>query len=295
MNSLVPYLLLVMACSPQETAPSEEPPSKPVGIAPAEPPKPLEFIAVVTSKQSHTITAEFDSTIKSINVNNNQVVKAGQVIIELDTEALQIKLHEAEGRKQAAQGQAGEAYAQARSAQHALRLEERLERTGAAPREVVRQKEGEFESASARGAGAAGQLKQAQSTIDDIERQLAHAKVTSPIDGVISLLKDAETGGAVRSGTQLARVFDPTKLEVEIAVPHSVKKDVVTKGVVVELEFDKGAKARATVTNVADDHDHNVDFSIAEAEFEAASLTRSDEIHAGAEGHARIADKGATR
>ncbi len=227
-----------------------------------------------------------------MHVTSGQMVKSGDVIAELDTTELKSKLAEAQGRKQQAAGQAGRAYAMASQARHAANLERRLIASGASTREGWVKANAEASAAGAEGGAAAGEMASAQATITELEREISLAKVTAPIDGVVSVQK-AHEGEVAHKGMPLARVFDPDQLEVKFAVPH-VSKDFVKEGLEVDLELERGIHVKAKVTKITDDHDPNVDFYIAEADFDA-SVSRTGEIHAGAGGHVRIADKGATR
>ena len=248
---------------------------------------------MVTSRLVKTISTDFEARVLKMHVASGQVVKAGELVAELDTTELRSKLAEAEAKRMEAAGQAGAAYARAQNAQRAMKMEARLARSGASSPEAGRTKAAEYATAAAEGGAAGAQVKAAQTVIDETNRLLNLAKVTSPIDGTVSVLARSHDGEVAHKGQPILRVFDPNDLEVKFAVPH-IEKDSVKVGQQLELELEKGTRVRVTVKTLSDDHDPNIDFNIAEADFDA-SVARTDEIHVGAGGHVRIADKGATR
>src|SRR5262249_47902116 len=157
--------------------------------------------------------------------------------------------------------------------------------TGASTLEAARNAAADYASASAEGGAAAGDVKAAQSQIDELQRLMSQSKVNAPFDGVVNVLKQVEDGAVAHKGRPVARGVHPSQLEVKFAVPHA-DKDLVRPGDTIDVELDKGPHTHAVVKKVSDDHDPNVDFFIAEAEFDASTI-RAGEIHVGAGGHVR--------
>lgn len=283
-------LPLAAACATHETAPNVPDPPDEVYQAPAaEAGKRPLFVGVVSSRVSKVIAADFEAKIERLLIRNGQRVRAGDIVAELDTEPLEAKLAQARGTYEAAKGQrarAGAAYANAR---RKARLERRLVSLGASAPESFNSIKSEASQFGADGASAAGQMQRAASEIEELEALIAKAKVPSPIDGVVSIVKVKE-GANVSKAEHMARVFDPNQLVVRFAVPtkHSSQ---MKSGAAVELVTSEGHRVvPATVTHRDDTADPTIDFTVFEAVIDPNF--RIDEIRVGDNGHVRIAGAG---
>jgi multidrug efflux pump subunit AcrA (membrane-fusion protein) len=164
-------------------------------------------------------------------------------------------------------------------------------RTGASSPEAVRNALSEASAAGADGGVAAGQIKEASAQIDELEKLIAGANVTAPIDGVVSVVKVKE-GEVAHKGTAIARVFDPDALVIRFAVPSRAAE--VQIGTQIQLVTEKGCTVPAIVQRSDDDIDPAIDFKVYEAAIDPSF--RIDEIRVGENGHVRIAAvQGATR
>ena len=286
-HSLVLLVLLVAACAAHETPPSEADPTEAVIAAPAaEAPKAPEFIGVVSSRVSKVITAAFDGNVIRLQGRNGMTVKAGDIVAELDDTKLKHDLDQAKGARDAARGQAARAGAAYSNAKRRAKLEQRLIRSGAAAPEQYKNVMAEAGQYGADSYAAAGEIKRTEAQIADLEGQLAKAKVASPLDGVLSVVKVKE-GEAARRGQPIARVFDPNQLVVRFAVPRAQKK-LIGLGTRVELVTDADKRVvPATVRTQDDDHDPSIDYTVFEAVIDPTY--RIDEIRVGDNGHVRIA------
>ncbi len=254
--------------------------------------KPVEFIGVVTSRNSKVITADFEGRIERLELHNGQHVKAGQIVARLDDAELQSKLAAAKAQRSSAQAQAARAGAVAANAARKAHLEQRLMRSGASSPEAVRNAMAEASAAGADGGVAAGQIKEAAAQIDQLTALIAAADVKAPIDGVVSVVK-AKEGEVAHKGTTIARVFDPDALVVRFAVPRTHIADVKL-GAPIQLVTTEGRTVPAIVQRPDDDLDPTIDFTVFEAAIDPSY--RIDEIHVGENGHVRIAAvQGASR
>lgn len=278
-------LLLVAACGTQETQaigpePVEKPPARKVA-----PEKLLEFIAVVSSKHTQVIAADFDGKVLELSMRNGQQVRQGAVVAKLDDSQLKSKLAEAKGQLQRAKGaaaRAGTAYA---NAERRAKLEQRLIRSGAAAPEAFRSIRAEAGQYGADGSSAAGDISTSQATIAELEAQIAKANVVAPFDGTIAVVK-VRQGEIASKGTPIARVFDPTQPVVRFAVPRKYASQIKL-GMQVELVTNIDNRVvPATVRSQDDTADPSVDLTIFEADVDPN--IRTGEIHVGENGHVRI-------
>lgn len=279
-------LLLALACAAcaQEVPPSEVDPTESAHAAAPEPaPPPPEYVAVVTSKHSKVITADFDGRIEKLLIHSDQYVHAGDQVAQLDIHELRSKLDEAKARRAAAQAQAARAGALAYQAVRKARVEEHLMREGASAPEAFRAAQAEASAAGAEGGVAAGQIHEAAATIEELERLIATANVTAPIDGVISTVKVKE-GEIARKGTTIARVFDPHELVIKFAVPRGQRAQVQL-GAPIDLVYDSDHHVPAVVKTVEDDHDPAIDYLQVFADLDPK---RADDLRVGVTGRVRV-------
>jgi HlyD family secretion protein len=285
--------LLLAACGSHEPPPSGPDPATAIKreAAPAAAVRPLELVAIVSSRVSRVISAESDGAVMKLYVDRDQYVHAGDLVAQLSVEELRSKLAQAQAQKAHARGEAGRAYALASQARRKARLEQRLVRTGASSPEALHAAQSEYSAAGADGSAAAGSIHEAEATIAEVNRLIASANIKSPIDGVVQIVK-VKLGEVAHKGATIARVFDPTDLLVKFALPRD-KRDRVRIGQRVDLIYGDDQHVAVTVTDIVDDHDPAIDFLQVIAELDRT--TKPADIHVGVSGHVRLADKGVAR
>lgn len=291
----LPALLLAatVACGTRVTAPSEPDVTEAITEAtPVPAPKPPEFTAVISSRVSKVITADFQGRVDRLAIRNGQTVRSGDVVAELDPSQLKSDLAKAKGTYAAAKGQAGRAGAAYANARRRANLEQRLIRSGAAAPESYRNALAEAGTFGADGAAAAGEMQRAKAQIEELEELIGKAQVRAPLDGVISIVKVKE-GEVPAKGTPIARVFDPNQLVVRFAVPRTEKASV-KPGLAIELvtsTTNQTVPATVRLEDAVDDP--SIDFTVFEAVIDPNY--RIDGIRVGDNGIVRIASKGAVR
>ncbi|MCO5732109.1 efflux RND transporter periplasmic adaptor subunit [Rhizobium sp. SSA_523] len=174
-------------------------------------------------------------SIKSLSVDVGDRVKAGDVVAELNKDALllqksQLEANKAKAEAALAQNQAQVIEAQA-TANDANRQRDRainLSRNGTLSTSQLEQQTASAEAAAAR-LNAARQLvnvaqadiKVVEAQIDDIDLKLDRTDVKAPVDGVISV-KDAKVGAiATGAGTPLFTMIRNGEIELVADVPES--------------------------------------------------------------------------
>lgn len=177
--------------------------------------------------RSVNIGSELSGTVKRVLVDVNDRVKAGQVLVELDTAKLQ---------DQVTQARAGLASAQAQQAQ-AVATTKEARATLARYEEVARLSGGKVPSAteldSARAAldrsvaaeaAAQAAVTEARAALSTNETNLSKASIRSPINGVI-LSRSVDPGNAVAASLQAVTLFavaeDLTQLKLDVAVDEA--------------------------------------------------------------------------
>lgn len=208
--------------------------------------------------RSVNIGSELSGTVRKVFVDVNDRVKAGQVLVELDSAKL---------TDQVTQSRAALASAQAAVSQ-AIAARKEAEATLARYEEVARLSGGKVPSAteldSARAAAdkaAANEraseaaVTQARAALSTAETNLAKASIRSPINGVV-LTRSVDPGNAVAASLQAVTLFsvaeDLTQLKLDVAVDEA---DVGAVGVGQKASFTVSAfptrRYPATIERVA--------------------------------------------
>ena len=174
-----------------------------------------------------SIGSELSGTVKRVLVDVNDVVKKGQVLVELDTAKLD---------DQVLRSRAALASAQAQLAQTSATVKE--SRAGLARFEEVSRLSGgkvpsatEFDSARATleravagEASASATVAEARATLSTDETNLSKASIRSPINGVV-LTRTVDPGNAVAASLQAVTLFtiaeDLAQLRLEVAVDEA--------------------------------------------------------------------------
>jgi len=174
-----------------------------------------------------SIGSELSGTVKRVLVDVNDVVKKGQVLVELDTAKLD---------DQVLRSRAALASAQAQLAQTSATVKE--SRAGLARFEEVSRLSGgkvpsatEFDSARATleravagEASANATVAEARATLSTDETNLSKASIRSPINGVV-LTRTVDPGNAVAASLQAVTLFtiaeDLAQLRLEVAVDEA--------------------------------------------------------------------------
>ncbi|HEY1551792.1 MAG TPA: HlyD family efflux transporter periplasmic adaptor subunit [Kofleriaceae bacterium] len=247
-----------------------------------------DCVAVITSGDSKAIAVLADGPVLKVEKHDGETVKAGDVVARLDTSALQARLAKAKGDKARAAGEAGRAYAEAQNAERKAAIARRMEGLGVESRSAADDAEAGARGAGASGGAAAGAEAAADSEIKETQRLIAGSVLTAPMDGIVANVKFHE-GEVPHTGQTLARVFDPTKLEIKFALPRSRAGNVNLKDHI-ELTYGTDHHVGATIRNIDDTHDVAIDFLIVVADLDKD--VRPEELVVGVRGTVHIADKG---
>ena len=288
MKRLLSTVLLV-ACGAAEQPPAVPDPA--AAVVAAEDETPVErpdFPGVVTAKESKVIPAEFQGSLENIFVHQRQRVKAGDLIAKLDTTDLKAEAASLRAQERSSGAQAAAASATARAAAATAKTESRLYNRGFQSRNAKITAQARL--AEARGQiGAAGeQAKSLRVRREQIEEQIKKANHPSPIDGVITVIKQKE-GDVIQRGTPIARVFDDSDLIIRFAVPKEYR-NLLKLGGRVELTVDGTPQPIwASITNIADE-EPPISFSVVTADIDDSKL-RPDEIQVAKDGRVRLVEE----
>lgn len=194
--------LTVLSCHPKPAArPADEAEPAIVKTTPAtiRPHQAMEeIVGTVRSKQRAVIEAKVSGRMSQFLAAPGQVVKAGELLAELDVQEIRSKREQVK--------------AVLDQAQRDLARQEQLILTRATSQQ-------ELDSAAAR-------VKVATAGLSEAETMLGYARVTAPFDGVITR-KLSDLGDLAMPGKPLLEIESPTTLRFEADLPESLLDRVV--------------------------------------------------------------------
>jgi membrane fusion protein (multidrug efflux system) len=231
------------------------------------------------------VIARVAGYVSTVRVQENQSVRAGEILVQLDERDLSARLAEAEARVTSAQAVAGtehgtgEARAriaaaranvvQAESAVRKARADLDRYRTLAAHNIISRQQLDQAEAAaeataaqlaaakeqvlgaSAAERAAGGQAEGARAARDEAALQLSYARITAPLDGVVSR-KSVEVGQVVQAGQQIMDVVPLSDIWVVANLKETQLRGVdVGDAVDIRVDGDPSAPHRGRVESIS--------------------------------------------
>lgn len=264
--------LLVAACGAPAPLPTEPDPTEATSARVAkEPPPPVEFVGVITTRDSKMISSKVQAPIKAFHIQPGDRVKAGAVIAELETTELQNRLAQAEANLKAAEMEAGSFGAQLGALRQKVAAETRLGRLGVSSPMALRSAQAEYGQVAAQAAAAAAKAVSARTEVEQAKKNLDSTTIVSPIDGVITNIRVHE-GQAAQFGTPLARVFDTSDMRVKFSVPREHVR-AVHRGQRVELSVEGTSRPlSAVIISKAEAQEPPINFTVVEADIDDTKL-----------------------
>lgn len=271
--TLLPVVLLSLwACSgSSERAADESAPPLEVKVstvAPSEVPDTFGVGGVVQSRTSAVLAARILAPVRDVRVAPGDRVRAGQVLVVLDSADLDANARSASAAAAAAEQEVVATAADEESAQAALTLAraahariERLHgRKSATPHELdeataaLRRAEANAAAATARARAARAGLDRARAATDAAATTRSFTTVTAPFTGVV-VEKLVEPGNMAAPGTPLLRIEDPRAFRLEVTVDES-RAPQISPGQKVDVQLDPGppgstASVEGTVDEIA--------------------------------------------
>ncbi len=177
--------------------------------------------------RSVNVGSELSGTVKRVLVDVNDRVKAGQVLVELDTAKLQDQVTQARAGLASAQAQLAQAVATAREARAALARYEEVARLSGGKVPSATELDGAkaaVDRAVAAEAAAQASVNEARAALSTNETNLSKASIRSPISGVV-LSRSVDPGNAVAASLQAVTLFtlaeDLAQLKLDVAVDEA--------------------------------------------------------------------------
>ena len=177
--------------------------------------------------RSVSIGSELSGIVAKVNVDVNSTVKAGQVLIELDTAKLESAVNQAKATLSSAKAGLGEANAAVVEAKLKMKRFEELNKSsgGKLPsRTELDTQRATVLKAEAAVATARAKIEDAQAQLDTAQTNLSKASIISPVDGVV-LARSVEPGYAVAASLQAVELLtvatDLRELELQVDIDEA--------------------------------------------------------------------------
>ncbi|WP_404302648.1 efflux RND transporter periplasmic adaptor subunit [Alicycliphilus denitrificans] len=177
--------------------------------------------------RSVNIGSELSGTVRRVLVDVNDVVKKGQVLVELDTTKLDAQVLRSRAAVASAQARLAQAAATVKEARASLaRLEEVARLSGGKVPSAAELDAGRasYDRAQADEAAARASVQDARAALATDETNVTKASIRSPIDGVV-LSRVVEPGNAVAASLQAVTLLtlaeDLSRLRLEVSVDEA--------------------------------------------------------------------------
>jgi RND family efflux transporter MFP subunit len=216
-------------------------------IAPADVNEYFETAGTLKAQSVSEVASRVMGTVTSLKVKQGDAVKAGDVLLELDSKDLV-------ERYKAAQAGYDEAYRSLESAKEKRSLAQTTYtryKSLAAQNAVAQQQVDEIESqkkvADSEFERASAAAVRASSNLEEAKVTLGYAKVTAPTDGVVTR-RNIEVGSMARPGEPLITVEDVSQFRVDINIDERLA-GLVKVDMPIDVEIDgigAGIKGRAS-------------------------------------------------
>ena len=174
-----------------------------------------------------SIGSELSGTVKRVLVDVNDVVRKGQVLVELDTAKLDDQVLRSRAALASAQAQLAQTAATVKKARAGLARFEEVSRLSGGKVPSATELDGAratLERAVAGEASASATVAEARATLSTDETNLSKASIRSPINGVV-LTRTVDPGNAVAASLQAVTLFtiaeDLAQLRLEVAVDEA--------------------------------------------------------------------------
>jgi HlyD family secretion protein len=194
----------------------------------------------IQPKRSVNISADTVGRVTNLAVDEGQIVKRGQFLMQIDPKLLKSAVDQGQAAVEAARSELEQLRVSSQSAQAALKQaqdtfnrQQQLWKTGLTTKEALDTAENTLKQRQAEANAAAKQLdtqqlriQQQSASLDSARYNLSKVRIESPIDGVITRrnIEEGETvvvGTMNNAGTVLLTIADMSLIEAQVEVDET--------------------------------------------------------------------------
>ena len=221
------------------------------------------YVATIKSRRSATMQPQVDGNITRILVTSGQMVKAGQVLMQIDPLKQLATVQSQQGLE--AQQKAVYQYNQAD-----VERQRKLYEAGITSKQVYDQAVQSYQNSK-------GAFDSSAASTGTQRQQLAYYQIRAPFAGIVGDIP-VHLGDYVSSTTLLTTLDENQQLEAYIYVPTE-RASLVHTGLAVDLIDTSGeVMAHSTISFVSPQVDNGLQSILAKAEIPAASKLRNQQI-----------------
>ncbi|MFO1121957.1 MAG: efflux RND transporter periplasmic adaptor subunit [Hyphomicrobiales bacterium] len=170
------------------------------------------------------VSSEMSGVIRTVNVDNNSLVRKGEVLAQLDTVKLDAQLTRVRAALAAAEARRAEAIATREERSLALERASSLHKKGITAIQDFDAAQADFARADAAVAAAEADINVAKAEVALVETDIAKTSILSPVDGIV-LKRSAEPGQTVASSLQAPVLFtlaeDLARMQLEADIDEA--------------------------------------------------------------------------
>jgi HlyD family secretion protein len=170
------------------------------------------------------VGSELSGVVAELYADNNDPVRAGEVLAKLDTTRLEAQAQQSRASVDTAKARVQDAEATLQESRLALERSRNLYDSQLVPKSNLDSAQAAFERAQAGVASAGAQERQAEASLNTIETDLTKAVIRSPVDGVV-LSRSVERGQTVAASFQAPVLFkiaqDLRRMELHVDVDEA--------------------------------------------------------------------------
>jgi RND family efflux transporter MFP subunit len=196
----------------------------------------LEISGVLVPAQTADISSKFTGKVASLGYNVGSVVKAGDILIQLDTDTLSAQLRQAQAGLESAEAEAAMAQSQASLAEINLNAARKLyDRTktlydaGAVPQSQMDDVTDKLDTAQYQYDNAMGPAQEqaraavntALANISNYQLQIDSAAIRSPINGILTR-QDVNVGQVISTGSTVISIVETSNLKLKSTVTQDL-------------------------------------------------------------------------
>lgn len=198
-------------------------------VSPAESSVELTASGYVVAERTSKVGPKVEGRIARLLVKENDLVKAGQLIAELDAVDQESALASARARVAASKARAQLARANLAESRLQFERQQALAERGAAPKATAQDLEARVRSLDEAAKAADAEVEATEAEVKSVAVLLQHTRIVAPIDGRV-VEKSAEVGELVGAASVIVELADFSTLIVEIDVPEGRLGRVKPKG-----------------------------------------------------------------
>ena len=172
-------------------------------------------IGTVEARYNYKIGPIFAGRVKRLDVHVGDLVKAGQVLGEMEPVDLDDRVRSQESAFKRAQAALREVEARQAYAQTQARRYEQLLAVRSTSEEIASAKRQELLIADAALAAARADIARTRSDREGLVAQKSNLRLIAPVDGIVAM-RDAEPGTTIVAGQAVVEVIDPKSLWINV-------------------------------------------------------------------------------